>query len=245
MTDMQQFKIAEDSFKKIRKRSLAILIAAAIVTVITLVLVNIFSAKADEINTLPYIIPVVVAYISFSFYRTLRRQNKFLLGYSVTISDEGLTREQPNTPPLSISFMEIKEILKTKKGSFMVKGVDRTDVIHIPYLIENPGRLEECLSALAPITVAANDPYYKRYKVVLLLLAVGIFIYLYNGTNKVLVGIGGISLAGLLGWAFYEIRTSKNVMRSTKRASWYLLFLIIAILFITITKLAGGIWGPH
>jgi hypothetical protein len=77
------------------------------------------------------------------FKISFRKQKKFLLSYSVTVSDEGVTREQLNTPPLSISFMEIKEIIKTPKGGFMVKGIDRTDVIHILYFIDNPDTLEE------------------------------------------------------------------------------------------------------
>jgi len=77
-----------------------------------------------------------------------QRHNNHLIN---SFSKSDIIREQLNTAPLTIHFMEIKEILKSKKGGFMIKGRTRTDVICIPYLIDNAAALEVELGKFAPI----------------------------------------------------------------------------------------------
>jgi hypothetical protein len=214
----------------------------AVVVAGLVIITNISRAQNTDVNTLPIVLPFVAALLGFSFYRSFRKQKKFLLSYSVTISEEGITREQMDTPPLSISFMEIREIIKTEKGGFMIKGIDRTDVIHIPYLIDNADVLEQRLQALAPITLNTKDPFYKKYGSLLFLLAIGMMVCVYVVPNKIIVGVCGTLLTGLFVWAFYEVRTSKNIPTNTKRMSWVFLIVIFSILYMTYEKLTGA-WG--
>ena len=241
---MQQFKIGEDGYKKFRKRWLTIMLPLLTGTAVLVLLLNTYSARTTEVNVLPYLIPILAVWFGFGIFRSLRKQKKLLMSYRLTISEEGITREQMNTPPLSISFMEIKEIIKTKKGGFMIKGVDRTDVILVPYMIDDPEMLEERLQALAPITYNAKEPLYRKYGMVLFALALGMMLCVYTVTNKIMVAICAILLVGLFVWAFYEIRVSKNVPRNAKRSSWFFLIVVVAILYMTYLKLTGG-WDPH
>ena len=240
---MQQFKISEAGIKKFRKRLLIMVVPLAVVVAGLIIITNISRAKNTDVNTLPFVLPFVAALLGFSFYRSFRKQKKFLLSYSVTISEEGITREQMDTPPLSISFMEIREIIKTEKGGFMIKGIDRTDVIHIPYLIDNADVLEQRLQALAPITLNTKDPFYKKYGSLLFLLAIGMVVCMYVVPNKIIVGVCGTLLTGLFIAAFYELRTSKDFPASTKRISWLFLFFVAAIIYVTYAKLTGS-WDP-
>jgi hypothetical protein len=239
---MQQFKISEEAYRKFRKKWYNVIIPlAAVPIVVVLILVNTGGAGNGEVNTLPFVIPFVLILIGFSYYRGLKKQKQFVMSYSVTISDTEITREQMNTPPLSINFMEIKEIIKTEKGGFTIKGLTRTDVIHISYLIENPEALQQRLETFAPIRVSGKDPFYKKYRILLSILALGSIVAVITLTNKVIVGICGTLVTGLLIWSFYEIRTSKNIPINIKRRSWIYLIFIASIIYITYSKLTGSL----
>jgi hypothetical protein len=177
--------------------------------------------------------------IGFSYYRGLKKQKRLLMSYTVTLSDNEIIREQLNTPSLTINFMEIKEIIKSEKGNFTIKGVSRQDVIYIPYLIDNPIELEQRLETFGPITVHIKDPFYKKYRMLLTILVLGSMVGLYTVNNKIIVGICGILVSGSLTWAFYETRVSKNIPESAKRRSWIFLLVIASIIYTTYTKLTG------
>jgi hypothetical protein len=237
---MHQFRISETGFKKFRKKWLTTIIPLATIIVAIVIITNVVQSNtADDVNTLPFVLPFILALLCFSFYRSLRKQKKLLLSYCVTISGEGITREQMNTPPLSISFMEIKEIIKTEKGAFMIKGTGRADVILIPHWIDDPALLEERLKTLAPITVNIKDPFYRKYGGLLFIPAIGMMVCLYTVTNKIIVGICGTLLTAILIWAFYEVRTSKNIPTNTKRSSWVFLIVLVSIIYVTWLKLTG------
>jgi hypothetical protein len=236
---MQQFKISEEGYKKMRKKWLifGLPIAAAIAAII--IVINISNSIVDQSGTL-ISLPIFLAVMGFSVYRNLKKQKQFALSYSITISDSEISREQTNTPPLSINFMEIKEIVKTEKGGFTIKGRTRTDIIYVPYIIDNPQELEQRLANLAPITVMAKDPFYKKYRFLLTFLFMGAMVSVYAVTNKIIVGICGVLVTGLLLWAFYEIRISKNAPENTKRFSWFFLLIVISIIYVTYMKLTAA-----
>jgi hypothetical protein len=100
------------------------------------------------------------------------------------------------------------------------------------------------LQALAPITLNTKDPFHRKYRAVLIILALGMMACVYAVTNKIIVGICGLLLTGLFVWAFYEIQTNKNFPRNMKRTSWYFILLIASIIYLTYAKLTGN-WDPH
>ena len=238
---MQQFKISEAGHKKARKRMFTVLIPRLVIVVIVIALLNLTQTNAaNDINTLPFVLPVILVIYGFSLSRVFKKQNKFLHSYTLTISEEGITREQFNTPPLSISFMEIKEIGKTKKGGFIINGLDRTDVIYVPYLMENSQALEERLQALAPITTKSIYSIYRKYLPLIVFPSLGLFICVMKWTNKIFVGIGAALVMGLFIWGFYEFQRNKNVPTNTKRISWVMLLYLISIIYIAVQKLIAN-----
>lgn len=220
------------------------MIPLMILVVLAVTLINAFSGNTIEVSTWPFVFPFLAAFLCFNFYRSHKKQKKVLLGYVVTISEDGITREQFNTPPLSISFMEIKEIVKSKKGDFKIQGVDSTDIICIPYFIDNREALEECLQTLAPITINPKIPVYRKYRLLLPILALAMMIWFYIATNKIIVGICGPILVGLLVWLFCEIHRNKNIPRNGKRVRWYILLLITCIIYVTYAKLTDTWTSP-
>jgi hypothetical protein len=57
--------------------------------------------------------------------------------------------------------------------------------------------------------------------------------------NPVIVGVCGTLVTGLLGWAFYEVLTNKNLPANSKRALWFIPIMIAGIVYITYAKLTG------
>jgi hypothetical protein len=236
---MPQFKMSKDGFKKFTRKWLIISAAMMVIITTIVVLTNLKSSNPGDINVLPFVIPFLAAIFGFNIYRSFQKQKKFIQSYSVSISGDGVTREQMNTPPLSISSLEIREIIKTKKGSFMVKGVHRTDVIHIPYWIENPASVEEQLQQLAPVGENKKDARNQQLRTTLTFLAVGLMICLFTVPNKIVTLICGPLLIVLLVLALYEVQTNKNVPTNAKRRNWVLLFPIIVIVYLIYIRLNG------
>jgi len=236
---MQQFKMDKVGFKKFTRKYWIFTTALMIVTTTIVFTVGRNSATPGDINVLPYVIAFLAVMIGFNIYRSYKKQKKFLQTYAITISADGITREQMNTPPLSISAIEIREIIKTKKGSFMIKGVNRTDVIHIPYWIENQEAVEEHLQQLAP--VAENKKYARNmnYRRLLAILAIISVICLFTISNKIVALICGPLLIGFLVWVLYEVQTSKSVPTNAKRRNWTLLIPIIAIAYLMYLRVKG------
>lgn len=219
-----------------RKRSTFLLPLISIVAVMA-ILISTLSSEKTDVNLFPIIIPAVQIFIGFSYYRSFKKQKRLLMSYTVTLSDNEIIREQLNTPPLTINFMEIKEIVKSEKGNFTIKGVSRQDVIYIPYLIDDPIELEKCLATFGPITVHTKDPFYRKYRIWLSIAVLGLIVSIYTVNNKIIVGICGTLVSGLMAWGFYERITSKNLPQNIKRRSWILLLVIASIIYTVYIKL--------
>jgi hypothetical protein len=229
----------KDGFKKFARKYWIMITTLMVIFTAIIFITNVYSAKPGDINVLPYIIPCMAAIYGFNIYRSFKKQKKFLQSYCVTISEEGVTREQWNTPPLSISSLEIREIIKTKKGSFMIKGLGRTDVIYIPRWIENPATVEEHLQQLAPVAENKKDARKRKLRIALAFLAIGLTICFFTVSNKIVTLICGPLLIGFLVWVLYEVQTSKSVPTNAKRKNWTLLIPIIVVVYFIYLRLMG------
>lgn len=236
---MEQFKISETGYKKLLKRWRIVMITVLSIVLCIYIATAIVAHKPGEFDPTPIVIPIMVLFIGFSIFRGVRKQQRMFLSYSVVITDSEITREQMNTRPLSINFMEIKEIIKTKKGGFMIKGRTNTDVIHIPYLIDNPSLLEERLRAFGPITVWDKDPWYWKYRALVSLAAIGVWIATFTVRSKTIALICGVAAIGLILWGFIFIQRNKNVPVNGKRRSWIYLLFILAIIYFLYIRLGG------
>jgi hypothetical protein len=237
---MQQFRIGEAGFKKLRKRMLTIFLPLVVIVVLAMVLINFLGPKGETGDTWWYIAPILIVFYGFSFYRSFKKQKQYAQSFCITISDNEITREQLNMRPLTINFMEIKEIIKSKNGHYIIKGAGSKDVIYIANWIDNTGELEQRLQAFAPIKVREKDPWRQKFKWVLMILAIGMMVALYTLDNKIIVGISGTALTGLMIWIIYQVFTNKNIPISTRRAAWVLFIILASIVYATFGKLTGA-----
>jgi hypothetical protein len=235
---MSQYKIDDIQFKKFRKRYLLYYLPLVIVIAVVPTAIYLYRAPSTgiDIPVWPFVLLIIIPYYLFSMNRTLRLQRRLMKSYVLTVSDTGISREQYNTQTISISFMEIREIIRTKRGGFIIRGLDRTDTIQVPHWVDETGQLEKELQTLAPIATDVRDPLHLRYRSVLSMISLAMFIGLILTNNKIIVAICGIGLPILLIWSLYQIQTSKNVTQSAKLRSWIYLLIIAGILYMSWIK---------
>lgn len=238
---MKVFKIRQDGFKEIRKkillRSIPVLLIAGAVG-ITISTIN-SKQKENDVNVLPIVIPVIAAAIGFGLYRGVNRQKTLFESYTLTITNNLITREQLNTPTISIYFNDIKEIAKHKNGSFTIKGKETIDLIGIPAQIDNHPQLETALQQIQPIVAKDKVSFMEKYQILTGLVTAGLMLCVYTVNNKIIVALTGSALVALMVWSFIKIRSSKNVDSKTKQGFWWIILVLASVIAVMTFKLTG------
>jgi hypothetical protein len=236
---MQQFKIRPGGFEEVRKKTLIRMIPFVIIIVIMAIVINTIIRKKEEadINILPFALPVLVFVLSSGVYSGISRLKKLLESYTLTIGNNLITRQQLNTPTISISFNDVTEIIKNNRNELIIKGKTSRQAIIVPAQIDNYGEIEEVLSKIKTVNTKSAEPIFIKYRTLFSLLTVGLMLTVYIAKNKILVTISALTLAALLLWSFYEIRTNKNIDNKTKQISWWVLLVLVSIISVMIFKL--------
>jgi len=228
---MEEFKTRADAFKELNRKILirtAPILLVAVFAGITLSHFNMKEQQGD-VNVYPFVIPFCLAVVGVGLYRGVTRRKKIFNSYTLTFDNNIITREQYNTPTISILYDEVTEIIKGSNGSFTIKGKSAINVIIIPAQIENYEKLEKLLSEIKPFTLPVNRPLLKKSIAILPLLAIGLMAVVYLSNNKIIVLICGISTLIMLGYSFYSIQTNKNIDFKTKRSSWWVIVVGLSI----------------
>ncbi|MFT3702633.1 MAG: hypothetical protein QM802_09695 [Agriterribacter sp.] len=235
---MQYYKIRRDGLKEIRKQTLIKTLPVLLIALTVGITISSINSKNAGI-ALPIFIPFMMVTVGFGIYRGGKRQGNLLESYQLTLTNNLITREQANTPTVSIYFNEIKEIVKNKNGSFVIRGKDSSDVIGIPAQIENYSELEDTLMQIKPFGGNVINSFLQRYGIAISFFTMALMLCVYTVTNKIIVAISGTILVAILLWSFYEIRKSKNIDARTKRGMWWLLLVLASIIGVMVIKLIG------
>lgn len=120
---MQVFKIRQDGFKEIRKKMLLRSIPMLLIAGAVGIVISTMNSKQteDDVNVLPIVIPLAVSALGFGLYSGINRLKASYESYTITIADNLITREQLNTPTISIYFNDIKEIIRLKMAVLQSK----------------------------------------------------------------------------------------------------------------------------
>ena len=238
---MQVFKISQDGFKEIKKQMLIRTLPVMLIAVTVGIAISFINSKDNsaEVNVLPIVIPIMAAAVGFGLYRGVNRQKSLFESYTLTITNNLVTREQLNTPTISIYFNEVKEIAKHKNDSFTIKGKETVDLIVIPAQIDDYLQLETALQQIQPIVVKDKVSFMEKYQSLTGLLTVGLMLCVYTVNNKIIVTLTGSTLVALMVWSFIKIRSSKNVDSKTKRSVWWVALVLASVIAVMIFKLTG------
>lgn len=236
---MQTYKIRKDGFKEIKKQMLIRTFPIILIAVTVGIVISSTNSKykAADTNVLPFLIPFIASAVGYGLYRAVNRQKSIFDSYTLTITNNLITREQLNTPTISIYLNDIKEITKHKNGSLTIKGKDTTDLIGIPSQIDDYSKLETTLRDIQPIKIKDNVSSFKKYQSLTGILTVVLMLCVYTVNNKIIVAFTGTTLVALMIWSIIKIRTSKNIDNNTKRSVWWVFLVLASVIAVMIFKL--------
>jgi len=240
---METYRIQKDTYLKLIRKRFRIIVPLLLLIILIGFGANLYTAKGVEMGYMAVFPLLFMAFVGFSLYRSTRKQMQQVLSYSLTLSENEITREQDNTPTLTINFMEVKEIIKNKRGGFLIKGRTGTDIIHVPYLIDNAGELEQRLQSFAPIATTGSTATLETYQGLIYLLGLAGFITSITVTNTLLAVLAGAVAIAVLVWLFIIVRQSKNANVSTRRRSWAYLLFALLIVYTLVVKFVGLPFG--
>lgn len=235
----ETFKIKENGFEEIKKSILIKTIPIIAIAAITGIAIGYFNSKnsASTLNILPYLIPILVLFITLVLFRSIKRLKTVFESFTLTIEEDQLIREQINMPVLIIPFHEIKSIQRGETGIITISGVSKLSPILIPKQMEDLDRIATLLETIHPIDELPPKLLISRLKWPLLLLIISLMTCVGLSENKVVLGISGLIICCILLWSLFILQRSKNVDRRTKRRSWFILVVLVSILINVYLKL--------
>lgn len=238
---METFKIRQSAFKEIKKQMLIKLIPINILVMVVSILIFSITTSHKEADIIPLFItiPAMVLFLSFGTFKGIDKQMSNFMSYTLTISNNVLTRESFNTPTISIKFDEVKSIVKNPNGSFIIKGEEKSDIIIIPFQIDNYEQLESELHQIQRILVKNKNTFLEKYQGWAGIFTLGLMYCFYTQNNKIVVGLTGSAILAIMIWGFISIRKSKSLDNSIIKRTWFLLVLIASIIGVMILKLTG------
>lgn len=195
------------------------------------------STSSAQGGIFPVFLLLLAGSFAYGIYRAIAQQKQLYDSYRLTISDQQIVREQYNTPTIVIPVAEVTSISKNPNGSFVIRGLRPQDVMGVPQHVEPYETVEAQLHTICPVALQAQGPVLDRLRVPLTLLTLGLTATVFLATNKLLVGVSGISLSGFLMWSFFRVRGDQNVDNATKKSMYWSAFVVLIILVITIAKL--------
>ena len=90
---MKTFKMSLEGFQQLRKRTIYRSIPAVIVAMAVVIVGN-YTRKENEVNILPYMIPLISLSLGVGIYIGLKKQKAMFDSYQLTMDDQGIIREQ-------------------------------------------------------------------------------------------------------------------------------------------------------
>jgi len=238
---MQEYKVKPDGFKEIRKQILLRVVPMIVIAGSAGILIGVDNENIGQyaISPLLFIIPFLALILGFSIFRGVKRQRVLFESYKLTIDGNVIKREQFNTTSVSLYFNDITQITKNTNGNFTIKGKNNGDVILIPAQIENYDQLEITLATIQPLSLSTSRNTRKIYTWLFILVSIAATICVYTSNDKITVSVSGALLVIMLLLGFIEIRRSKNIDNKTKRATIWILVVIIFTIVIVTFKLIG------
>jgi hypothetical protein len=238
---MEQFKIRQNGFKEIRKAILIKAIPILLLAAFGGLAISYFTTNGqpNDVNVFPFVIPIVLVALAFGLYRSVNRQKEIFDSYILTLDNNVITREQHNTPTITILNADLCEIIKNSNGSFTIKGNSSVNVIGVPSQIDEYEKLEKTLSEVRQISTKGSESFLQKFRGLLSVLTIGLMAAVYISNDKIIVGVSGTVLLVVLGYSFFEVQRSKNIDRKTKKGMWWLLLVTASIISIMYYKLTG------
>lgn len=233
----KQFRPRPNSFTEIKKKVLLRTVPILILSMATGIVIahaNTTHSDNDDINVLPFVIPIVALYIFYNIYKILGKQKELFESYTLTVDETSITREQKGMPTITLSKWEIKAIDKLENGSIVIRGQNRLDCICVPAQLEDNATVEALLNSFSPVT-SKSVSLVQQYAIPIMIIGIGLLAAVFLLKDKILVSVSGVIVVGLLLWTLYVGLKSKNVDQKSKRGVLWVGVIVLAIIFRVVT----------
>lgn len=237
-----QYQIKENGFDEIKKKIILRVVPIALIAMIGGLTINHFTTngQSSNMNVLPFLIPFIIVIMALGIRKAVKRQKDIFNSYKLIIDNQKIIRQQHLTPDIEIPLEEIKEIIKNKNGTFIIKGEKLSNTISIPSQLEKIDEVEVKLAEITKIIQNDKKPFLQRFFWVIPILTVGLLMIVYISENKILVGFSTIVL--ILGAIYSLISTqrSKHVDSKTKKGIWFIILVLFSVITVSYIKLFGN-----
>ncbi|MGC4039978.1 MAG: hypothetical protein QM710_04075 [Flavobacterium sp.] len=229
---MQEFKISEDRYKEITKATLIKAVPIMVLAMSAGITISYVNTKdqQNEINIFPYMIPFMILLMAFTMYRAVKRQMELLKSYRLIIENNTITREQYNTPTITIPIEKLNGIVKNPNGSFTIKGSSSFDVIVVPQQIVGYDELEKSLAEMKTISAIDTLSVLEKFRGLIVTATLGMMVAVYISHNKIVIGLCGTILLIALSYSFLQLQKNKNVDAKTKVGLLFILIVIASVI---------------
>jgi hypothetical protein len=237
---MNVYKIKPEAAKKLSAQSIKKSLPIFLVALTASIFMVKMNPSMQAAPPFAFILSGFICLGAFSFgaFRSMKQQKKILDSYRLIIDEDSLTRQQFNTPVITIKKADIREIVKTTNGNFSVRTDSKLNAIAIPAQINDYEEVERLLNEIQAVrqknTGNTRMTYYG-----ISLLSMALFVGLYIADNKIIVAVCGISSSLLMAWSFITTLKSKNVDNRSKRftgMTFALFFIIVGMTTIKLLK---------
>ena len=236
---MKTYKHTQDGFREIKKRTMRITVPFVALALLLGFGISYYNAGGGDFTTLPLVVLIGLGAGGFGILKGLNRQRDLFNSYTLTMDESSLQREQLNTATLRISKADVKEIVRCPNGSILIKGREQTDTIIVSANIEDYDNFMAALREWGEVRNHEAKPLQQGLLLSLIVGGMALIATVYISTNKYLVLVSGTALLSGLVWSVYQVQTSKNVDRKTKRSLWWTVLVMLSVLGIMYAKLTA------
>jgi hypothetical protein len=226
---MHQFRIRQDGFKAIKKTLLTGFALGAIIAMLLPIILSTVTPHTVSDDSSIFTMILMSVLLAFITYTSINRYRKMLESYRLTITEDAVTREQVNTPTITIRKDAVTKIIKASNGGFAVIGGSKLNAIGIPAQIEQHEDVERILSGIRPLTVQTAQWLQYLQVAAVILVFIPICLGLLS-ENRIVLSLSGIAMCGLMILGFVIIQRSKNYDRRMKRLSYIMWIPFLAIM---------------
>jgi hypothetical protein len=240
---MQLYKNNPDGYYALRKQVLSKTISIMAVVLVTVLAIFYFSQDwgTADLKAVLTSVGVMVLVLAFSIYRGITQQKIVFNSFELTIGSNYLLRKQLGLGSKTIPFEEISTITETGKGFLEVIGLKKDDSIFITPYLDGYDSVKSFLEGLKPIALQQKKSILAKYPLLPVLAVGALMVAVYTSANKIVVGLSGTLLIGLLVWSFFKTRASSLIDARTKKYIWMVWMVIASVALILYFKVFGGL----
>lgn len=228
---MPEYKYDPEKFPEIKRKTLKQLIAM----MATVSIVSIFSIVYDGVDLNRdwdlLLIAAIALIVMFSFitYRALKKQDKNLETFTLTIDDERIVRTQVKST-LSIPIASISRISESKTGMLCIIGKNNADVIPVSPYLKDYEQLKDDLYTIKPFETTKSDLFWQKFGAVAVFIPAILMMVVFISDDKYVVGIGGTIVVVTFGWFIVKIFQMSESNKSLRRMPYMIILVLIAVL---------------